>query len=64
MSVVYFSIPVVIGYYIMQLTNKQAESNIGEKGKNLKDFPVNPGTVQQNKALQSILDRVKANKEK
>lgn len=31
MTFVYFSLPIVLGYNIMQFTNKQAEANIGPK---------------------------------
>jgi hypothetical protein len=31
MTLVYFSLPIFLGYNIMQFTNKQAEANIGAK---------------------------------
>lgn len=52
MGLVYFSIPVVAGYFIMQYALDQAEKNM--KGLELKKSGT---TIEQNIALQTVLDR-------
>ena len=32
MGCIYFSIPVVAGYFVMEFTNQRAKANLGEKG--------------------------------
>ena len=53
MGLVYFCIPVVAGYYIMQSAISQSHKNIGVNGEKLrhKSVPSN-----QNQALQVVLD--------
>lgn len=64
-QVVYFTIPVVIGYYIMEWSTAQSVKNLGEhgelmrkkaaeKGNSLQAF--SSGTTGQNLALQSLLN--------
>jgi hypothetical protein len=53
MGIVYFSFPVVGGYYLMQYVGTIAEKNL----KNLKEeSAVHLGTQQQNAALGGMLD--------
>lgn len=57
MGFVYFCIPVIGGYYIMQAAIEQSHQNIGAKGeKLLLKQKIDAGTKEQNKVLQSILD--------
>lgn len=52
MSIIYFSVPVISGYYIMQYVNSIAEENL----KDLKTISEESlGTKQQNDALDGML---------
>eukprot|EP01039_Chlorochromonas_danica_P002442 gene2442-2675_t len=59
MKVVYFSIPLISGYYIMKAAKEESERN--KKAFQLEKRPhVHSQEVkQQNEALQSLLDKVK-----
>ena len=65
-QVVYISVPIVIGYGIMEWTTGQAKKNLGDKGQLMKKNSdnatkqYNEGTSGQNVALQSVLDYHKA----
>ena len=68
-TVVYISIPVVAGYFIMQVAIGQSMNNLGTQGEKLGErnrIQGNPGTdratADQKKALQMLLDRHKAMK--
>ena len=65
MLCVYFSAPIVAGYYIMQWTNGVAAKNIGDRGSALKNLPAGRAmrreTDLQNKELQNVFDRIKMN---
>jgi len=66
MGLVYFSIPVIAGYYIMQAVTKQAEQNLGRKGEHLvkSGGASSKDTKDQNLALQAILEKHKHENEK
>lgn len=66
MGLVYFSIPVIAGYYLMQAVNKQAEQNLGSKGELLvkSGGAASKDTKDQNLALQAILQKHKNEKAK
>jgi hypothetical protein len=64
-QVVYFTIPVVIGYYIMEWSTAQSVKNLGAKGELMKQKAADQGnrldafssgTSGQNLALQSLLN--------
>eukprot|EP01038_Epipyxis_sp_PR26KG_P004563 gene4563-6435_t len=67
MGLVYFCIPVVSGYYIMQYTTGQAEKNLHHltvnkkenRGINQKENELNTRIDEQNQALQHLLNRHK-----
>ena len=64
MGVVYFSIPLILGYYIMEATTNQSKKN-----NNLDSLKRDPNKAmdkevqQQNHALQLLLDHHKKSKE-
>ena len=65
-TAVYISIPVVAGYFIMQVAIGQSMKNLGMQGEKLEErnrVLGNPGadrgTADQKKALQMLLDRHK-----
>lgn len=66
MGFVYFSIPVICGYYIMQAAVNRAEINVGQKGERM-DARASESEAarvrEQNKALQDLLDKIKKDKE-
>ena len=67
MGFIYFTVPIVIGYFVMQQAIKRSEENLGAKGEKLTNPSIDSGisrneTKQQNQALQGILDRAKAKK--
>ena len=68
MGAIYFSIPVIGGYYIMQAAIQQSEKNLGTHGERLRELnashhsPFEGGTADQKKALQLLLDRHKSKK--
>lgn len=70
-TAVYISIPVVAGYFIMQVAIAQSEKNLGTKGEKLEhNVGMNSnhvgsgtGTADQKRALQLLLDRHKQAKE-
>lgn len=61
MGFVYFTIPVIFGFFIMQTAIGQAERNLGPQGEKLKRSGIGASseTSQQNKALQAILDKAR-----
>lgn len=74
MSLVYFSIPLVGGYFVMQVAIGQAEKNNGKNGEKLREklngsphdlereYKVNPYIEQQKLAIQRTLDAIKNEK--
>ena len=61
MGFVYFTIPIISGYYLMQYVNSIAEKNLGEKGSKLKPTlsSSKSETAAQNKALGNMLLKIK-----
>jgi hypothetical protein len=63
MGLIYFSIPVIGGYYIMQAAIGQSEKNLGAHGERLRTASggqtseYSGATADQKKALQMLLDR-------
>eukprot|EP01041_Mallomonas_annulata_P006497 gene6497-13113_t len=55
MGFVYFSIPCIIGYFVMEWTNQLAANNLG--GHHEKLGRSSEATLQQNNELQKILDK-------
>ena len=57
MGLVYFSLPIIGGYYIMQYVNEIAEENM----KSVKSAPAryDAETKMQNQALNDMLNRAK-----
>jgi hypothetical protein len=57
MGLVYFSVPVIAGYYVMQYVSEIAEENM----KNIKSSPTqySSETKMQNQVLNDMLNRVK-----
>jgi len=67
MGFVYFTIPVICGYYIMQGAIYRAETNVGAKGERVvsrASAPEEARVKEQNKALQDLLDKIKMEKER
>ncbi len=71
MGFVYFSIPVVCGYYIMQYAIGEAKKNIGEEGDKLKQKYQEQGSAikdevkHRNKYMEDLVDKtLKKNKSK
>jgi hypothetical protein len=69
-TAVYVSIPIVAGYFIMQVAIAQSEKNLGAKGEKLEQAGrtsnhtgAGAGTADQKRALQMLLDRHKQAKE-
>jgi hypothetical protein len=60
MQVVYITIPIVAGYFVMEWANGQADKNLGKNGELLKkDIRLNSHaktTAQQKEGLQRLLD--------
>ena len=59
MSIVYFCVPVVCGYYIMQAVIEQSHKNLGVNGEKLlsnNTVSISKDTNDQNRALQVILN--------
>lgn len=62
MGFVYFCIPVIGGYFIMQAAIAQSHHNLGVHGEKLiKKTSPNPETLLQNQHLQSTLNRSREN---
>jgi hypothetical protein len=59
MKVVYFLIPVVGGYYVMQLAIAQSHKNLGANGEKLRKPVGDLATLEQNRALGATLAAVK-----
>ena len=59
MGFVYFSIPVVSGYYLMQYVNNVAERNLKDMKEHVE---VLPETKLQNEAFQGMVKEWKAKK--
>ena len=67
MGLVYFCIPIIGGYYIMQAAIAQSYHNLGARGEKLLERGQQPHggeTRQQNKQLQTILDKHASEKRK
>lgn len=64
MGFVYFTIPVISGYFLMQYVTGIAEKNLGERGSKLKPTQSSSksGTEAQNRALGDMLSQIKSNK--
>ena len=61
MGFVYFTIPIISGYFLMQYVTSIAEKNLGENGSKLKPTlsSSKSETAAQNKALGNILSKIK-----
>ena len=64
MGLVYFTIPIVLGYCIMDYANSQALKNIGKRGENIESSSesIQKATLAQKAALQKVLDDIKEKK--
>lgn len=58
MGFVYFSIPIIIGYFIMDSANSQAKHNLENLSRKSRSHEV----TKQNEYLQNVLDGVKEEK--
>ena len=56
MGFVYFTIPVIGGYFLMQSVIARAEVNLGKQGERLSKS--SQDTNEQNKALQTLLSNM------
>lgn len=64
MGCVYFSLPIILGYNIMQFTNRQAQENVGARGEKMQTDAAQARAIrEQNKGLQAILDKAREKKE-
>jgi len=57
MGFIYFTIPIIIGYNIMQVAISRSEVNLSNI-KKPQSGSVNNATIEQNKALQTVLDQI------
>lgn len=64
MGVVYLSIPLVCGYFIMSYVQKKSIENIGLNGSKLNKSEMNDATIAQNKVFGELLLRLKEEKNK
>lgn len=63
MAIVYFTIPIVIGFYIMQAAKGQADVNLGKDGSKITNSIEGESIARQhNQALQQMLDKHNPNK--
>ena len=60
MGFVYFTIPIIAGYFIMQFAISKSEKNIGINGSKLtRDSPFQRETNMQNVKLNELLTNIK-----
>jgi hypothetical protein len=62
MSLVYMSIPVIAGYFVMQYTIKISERNIGLQGSKLSDKYSHDDNKAKSRAFQNIILKIKDQK--
>ena len=62
MKVVYFLIPVIGGYFLMERVKQQAEFNLGKNGEKMNKSRYSNETAAQNKALDEMLISIKDKK--
>jgi hypothetical protein len=67
MGFVYFSLPVMFGYFIMNKTTDIAQQNLGVNGEKVKDersyYDRSKIVAEQKKILQGVLDDARRKKE-